>query len=153
MPLTNAIFCPLGDYRARSLCVDPRHSEGKSLPDDEHFHAFFSKFGTILGTCRYNSSQAKRDHVYLTFKSVEAVRSLKKYLRVLDETSFWKESCRISFRPVLCPQGLIKQIEANSSAVASSPDVTPGTRRKDKKLLGEPKTKDIPIKVGISKQT
>lgn len=72
-----------------------------------------------LDLCRHSTSKSNVDHVYLIFKTENAVQSLKDYLHMLDEASFWKQSCRISFNPSKCPVGLIKRIEAIAGSTFS----------------------------------
>ncbi|KAG8710929.1 hypothetical protein FRC08_016540 [Ceratobasidium sp. 394] len=133
-----------GRFSKQIVDIYPR-GDG-DLPSDEHFYAFFSKFGPILELYRYNSTSSKT-HVYIAFKTEAAVQSVKGYLHSSGGGCYWKKSCGLGTGMVSCPAEFMERIEANPSA--SSRDIDAEAGQADKRL---PKSKGVPINVGVSRQ-
>ncbi|KAG8678398.1 hypothetical protein FRC09_019869 [Ceratobasidium sp. 395] len=128
--------------------VDIYSRDGTELPSNDHFHAFFAKFGSILQLHRHRSSSSKITHVYIAFKTEAAIRDLQEHLNSPKEASYWKKSCTITIGLAACPAELVKRIEEEYSK--SSYGITTSTSESNKQIS---EAKGVPIHIGISRHS
>ncbi|KAG8744108.1 hypothetical protein FRC10_010789 [Ceratobasidium sp. 414] len=90
---------------------------------------------------------SSKTHVYIAFKTEAAVQKVKEHLHSSEGTSYWKKSCGITAGIASCPAEFVKRIEANPSAFSHGTVTETGQTNKR-----PPRTKGVPIDVGVSRQ-
>ncbi|KAG8744106.1 hypothetical protein FRC10_010787 [Ceratobasidium sp. 414] len=112
-------FTPTGVHQQR--IVDIHAKKGTKLPPDDQFHSFFSKFGPILEVYHYTATKkAGVEHVYVVFKTNDAVPKFKQHWNSKTTTGYWKDSCNIITRISNAPRELMDRISPQLAESSSS---------------------------------
>ncbi|KAG9094970.1 hypothetical protein FS749_011385 [Ceratobasidium sp. UAMH 11750] len=115
-------FTPTGVHRQRIMDIHPK--KGIKLPPTDHFHSFFSKFGSILEVYHNGATKKGVEHVYVVFKTNDAVPKFKQHWNSKTTTGYWKDSCNIITGISNAPRELMDRISPLGES-SSSKDNAP----------------------------
>ncbi|KAF8607173.1 hypothetical protein BDV93DRAFT_552916 [Ceratobasidium sp. AG-I] len=104
----------VGQLKWQMAHIYPSEKNTYSLPTDDHFRAFFSRFGPIFHLHIETFPDPQKDHAYLLFRDAQAIQELRTYLRDKTQSGYWKESCRVQ-APIsskaTCPSALVARLK------------------------------------------